>query len=538
MGKGKSSLAVCATMIFFALSLLLIFAGMNHCAAKKKVVPEKILYIPHDDRPIVTQQTVEILEKAGIQIIMPPAELLGNRENLGDPDLLWDWLNKNAKKDLTAAVISSDALLYGSLVASRKHQLDGDEILARADLFTEFRKQHKKLPLYVFGSIMRTPRSGLASGYEEPDYYRYYGANIFRLTALMDKQELEGLTKREVKEFNFLQRLIPNKALEDWMKRREKNFAANKKLIDCARAKNFNYLLLGRDDNAPYSQTHNEGRKLAEYGRTAKAFKTTAGIDEFGLILLTRAANERAKTSPKIFVKYNWGRGARTIPSYSDETIDDSIHAAIEAAGATFSEDERDADFVMMVNTNPDGVTFEADDVIHNDGKNREGTKFFADTVQDYVSAGRKVIVADIAFANGSDNALMEQLRRRSLLFRLKAYGGWNTATNATGFALSEGILSARMKSNAVNELLLRRYLDDWAYQANVRQVGEAQLDWLRGEGRYESLDDKRDLAAENCESLMINFVKRNLPHFTGNDNIRIRFPWNRMFEAEIEVRN
>ena len=518
-----------------AVLMIFICAGSSDCLAKKKPVREKILYIPHDSRPIVNRHTTEILEDAGIQIVTPPLELLGNRENVGDPDLLWDWLNKNATKDLTAAVISSDSLLYGSLVGSRKHEFDADEILARADLFAEFRKRHKKLPLYVFGSIMRTPRTGLASGYEEPDYYRYYGTNIFRLTELMDKQELEGLSPREIKEFNFLQRLIPTRALEDWMGRREKNFDANKKLIDYARNNTFDYLLLGRDDNAPYSQTHNESRKLLTYSRGLKNNKylTTAGIDEIGLVLLTRAANLHAKTSPKVFVKYNWGRGELTIPAYSDESISDSIQAVITATGATFTNDEARADFILAVNTNPAGETFEADSDI-NDGTPRQGTKFFVDTVADYINNGRKVIIADIAFANGSDNALMDQLRRKGLLFKLQAYGGWNTPTNASGFALSTGLLTPRMKDNRVDELLLRRYLDDWAYQANVRQIGAGQLNWLAGEGRYEFLNDKRDAAEDTCSDLMRSFAQRNLPSFTGNDKIRVRFPWNRMFEAEI----
>ncbi len=521
----------------FLVLMILICAGANDCAAKKKKQQEKVLYIPHDSRPIVTKQTIEILEKAGWIVVSPPEELLGNRENLGDPDLLWDWLNKNATKDITAAVISSDALLYGSLVGSRKHEYDGDEILARADLFTEFRNKHKKIPLYVFGSIMRTPRTGLASGYEEPDYYRYYGANIFRLTELVDKKELEGLTQREIKEFNFLQRLIPTKAIEDWMGRREKNFNANKKLIDYARNKTFDYLLLGRDDNAPYSQTHNEGRKLLEYGRNIGRDKyiTTAGIDEIGLVLLTRAVNKKEETSPKIFVRYNRGRGGGTVPAYSDELLDDSINAAIKATGATLTEEESRADLILAVNTNPDGRTFEADNAINN-GTARASTDFFADIVQNYVNDGRKVIVADVAFANGSDNALMNQLRQRGLLFKIQAYSGWNTPTNSMGFALGTGILSTRMKDTSVDELLLRRYLDDWAYQANVRSVGAHRLNWIAGDGRYEFLNDKIYFAAENCEDLLINFAQKNLPRFTGNDDIRVRFPWNRMFEADISI--
>ena len=515
---------------------LLVLTGGN-CSARKKVVREKILYIPHDSRPVVNKQTIEVLEKAGVEIIAPPEKFLGTREDPGDPDLLWDWLNKNARNDLTAIVISSDALLYGSLIGSRKHDYDGDTILARADLFAEFRRRHKKIPLYVFGSVMRTPRTGLASGYEEPDYYRYYGTNIFRLTELMDKQELEGLSPREIKEFNFLQRLIPTRALEDWMGRREKNFDANKKLIDYARDKTFDYLLLGRDDNAPYSQTHNEGRKLSEYGRGigVNRYMTTAGIDESGLVLLTRAINLHTKTSPKVFVEYNWGSGKDTVPAYSDEPINDSVQATITITGATSTDDATRADFVLAVNTNPDGMTFEADDP-GNNGRPRGATDSFASMVANHLNAGRKVIVADIAFANGSDNALMLALRQRNLLFRLNAYAGWNTPTNSSGFALANGLLTARMKDPDVNELLLRRYLDDWAYQANVRQNGAAQLHWLDGDGRYESLDDKQTAAADTTAELLKNFAQKYLPVFTGNDKIRVRFPWNRMFEADIII--
>jgi len=272
-----------------------------------------------------------------------------------------------------------------------------------------------------------------------------------------------------------------------------------------------------------------------EYGRGigVNKYLTTAGIDEVGLVLLTRAVNLHTNKSPKVFVKYSWGRGGKTIPAYSDESIDSSIQAAITATGATFTEDEARADYILAVNTNRGGETLEAADDINN-GAPREGTNFFADIVKDYVREGRKVIVADVAFANGADNALMIQLRRRGLLFRIQAYAGWNTPTNASGFALSSGLLTAHMKDSSVDELLLRRYLDDWVYQANVRQICANQLYWLDGDGRYEVLDDKRDAAADRCAAMIETFAKRNLPAFTGNDNIRVRFPWNRMFEADI----
>ena len=520
-------------VVICGLSVFTSFGSIE--AAKKNPEPMKILYIPHDNRPVVDEQTIDIVERAGYKVIVPPKEFLGDRDVLGNPDRLWLWLEENTKKDIKAAVISSDSMLYGSLVASRKHDYDKAIIMYRAEMFKEFRNKHKKLPIYVFGSIMRTPRSGAASGYEEPDYYRNYGANIFRYTALKDKDEMEGLTEREQKELKFLHRLIPKKALGDWMGRREKNYAANEKLIDMAKDKTFNCLLLGRDDNAPYSQTHKEGRYLKKYGSSlgSNKFQTIAGIDEVGLMMITRAVNDYTKDSPNVFVRYNLGVGDQTVPAYSDESIENSISAEISVTGAKLVNNERDSDIVLLVNTDEKGRTLEAN-TGSNDAKPTNSTKYFADMVQDYVTENKNVVVADIAFANGSDNALMEVLNKRGLLFNLQAYSGWNTATNSSGYALATGMLAKKMSPEDKRDILLTRYLDDWVYQANVRNIVAGQLDWVRGEGFYDSLKDKRYVAIGECEKMMTIFVENNMPNAHIGESLRVDFPWNRMFEARI----
>ena len=191
------------------------------------------------------------------------------------------------------------------------------------------------------------------------------------------------------------------------------------------------------------------------------------------------------------------------------------------------------ANVVLTVNTNPNGKTYEAM-VPLNDAKDREGTKYFADIVSDYVNKGYKVAIADIAFANGADNALMEQLRNRGLLFKIRAYGGWNTATNSTGFVLSTAMLTDKMSDAAVDDLLLTRYLDDWVYQANVRNIIARQLTWLRGDGWYGDLDGKKDVVGERTTKMLINFVDNNLPPFEGSEKLLVTFPWDRMFESDI----
>ncbi len=532
----KSSLVAVAV-------LCSLFMGQHLADARKKEPPvKKILFVPHDNRPISEKQTVDVVEKLGYDVVVPPEQLLGNREDLGHPNELWKWLDttvaaaaKEKNEEVQAVVVSSDSMLYGSLVGSRKHVYSQKEVLERAERFHRFHEKYPDVPLYVFSSIMRTPCSGEASGHMEPEYYRSYGADIFRYTALKDKAEVEGLDRREKKELAFLQLLVPKKSMEDWISRRSKNMEANKYLVRLARQNTFRFLLVGRDDNAPYSQTHMENRHLAESskGISPTVYCSMAGIDEAGMLLLARSINEKEKELPGVFVRYNWGAGAYTVPSYSDEKIGKSIDAAIGVAGGIRVESPENADLILAVNTNPNGKTYEAAER-SNDGQSREGTEYFADLVEEYLSRGYPVAIADVAYANGSDNALMEQLRSRKMLFRLNGYAGWNTPTNSSGFAIGAGLLMKKMDREAVDDLLITRYLDDWAYQANVRNTVARQLSWLSGDGVYGRLDSKQDSVSTRTTKFLSRFVRDNLPGMDTFEEMDVTFPWNRMFEADI----
>ena len=86
------------------LGVMVMAMPMASARHKKNVVP-KIIYVPHDNRPISNQQTAEVVQKLGYEVVVPPDKLLGNRQDLGHPDELWDWLQENAV-DADAAVIS------------------------------------------------------------------------------------------------------------------------------------------------------------------------------------------------------------------------------------------------------------------------------------------------------------------------------------------------------------------------------------------------------------------------------------------------
>lgn len=534
--------------IFGLLVLLLLPAGL--AGARQQSPPQQsrtvskgtILFVPQDNRPTSCEQTADTVRKLGYEVVMPDKELLGGLHESGDTEKLWQWTKKQAKT-ADMAVISTDSLLYGGLVASRKHEIPPEKLQERAGRLSELHQENDRLKIYAFASLMRTPRSGQASGGEEPDYYIAYGEKIFQYTALMDKAETMGLTDGESQRMSQLEAEIPPDVRQDWLGRRQRNFAAAQKLTDAAAKGDVEYLLVGKDDNASLSQTHRESRWLQAYAQNIPKtrFRMVAGIDEFAMLLMVRAVNQWERRTPTAAVFYNRGRGGDTIPTYSDEPVSATLQTDIEVAGGALVENPAFADFVLLVNTNPDGVTGEANHVRSweqaplNDGQDRSGTRFFLTQLKTLLDAGCPVGIADIAFSNGADNALMRHLEKEGMLFRLRSYSGWNTATNSLGFALGQGLLAARMPREQIDELLMTRYLDDWGYQSNVRTAMAMEIEKLSDPMVYLYLGDYEQSMKTEASELLRQFAGEHLPQLAEPEKIRVSFPWHRMFLADIK---
>ena len=504
----------------------MIIFSMNVTFAAKKII-----YIPIDNRPCNLKQVVEVGEKLDYEIVTPPEELLGrDSERLGEPDKLWRWLDENSF-GATAAVISTDAMFYGSLVGSRMHDLSAREIMDRAENFEDYHKNFPYLPIYIFGTIMRTPT--VAGSSTEPDYYKTYGDKIYNYTRLKDKFEMEKLSRSEMKNLSQLKNDIPEEFLNDWLSRRAKNYNANEYLIDLTRKGYFQYFLIGCDDNAPYSQTHLESRHLSEYGQDLgkTIFQVMSGADELGMLMISRAINTDLDEIPFVAVGYNEGVGKNTIPSYCNEKIGTDISKAIVAARCLEIPAPERADLVLAVNTNHNGKTFAASSP-KNKIKPRSDTRTFMKILNGYLEKDYPVGVVDISTANGSDNALMNQLQKNNLQFKIRAYGGWNTATNASGFLIGAGVLTKYMNQHDKNKLLLTRYFDDWLYQANIRTQLANGLIWtVPGEGNYSKLGTRRAGLEKLTAELAKNFAIENIN--ADVRNITAEFTWNRCFECD-----
>ena len=527
---------ICLLVVFAVVFCSLGFMGMAQAADVGQ--GRRILFVPLDNRPITDKETWEVAAKLGYEMVLPPEHLLGSREQYGDPDGLWEWLGENAR-GANAAVVSTDAMLYGSLVGSRNHELSQETIAERVQRFQELHESFPRLPIYGFGTVLRTLLSNTHSGPGmEPEEYQRHAMKIYDYSVLRDKMDMGQGTNRDKKILGRLEQEINPAVMDSWTERHLLNYQANEALIDLTRQGVFSFFFVGGDDSAALSQTHYEVRHLQEYGKDLRKtrFQAISGADELAMVMLCRAVNDNIGYIPFVYTAYNTGKGSETIPRYCFEKIGNDVDATIVAAGGIRIPSPERADLVLAVNTNPNGKTEEASG-LSNTIRPRKGTKPFVSMVKDFVEKGYPVGIGDIAYANGADNALMEELRKEGLQFRIHAYSGWNTATNTTGFLIGAGLLAKWMDSRDAEKLMLKRYLDEWAYQSNIRGRLSNEIWNFPGAGDGASLNEKRQAVDEQTAKWMTEFADENirLPENLSLKNLRVTHPWNRLFECGIE---
>lgn len=513
-------------IIAFIISFLIQFVGSYGQAAAKE-----ILYIPLDNRPVCLDYSVETLAAAGWEVKVPPIEYIADNKRNGNPDLLYKWLSENIRK-AEAAVISADAMLYGGLVASRTHNCSEDVLNERVQRLLALKQSAKLTKLYIFSTIMRSPKYSAAP--VEPDYYSEWGNKIFRMGALEDKRELGVLRRKERKELELLWPELPGAIKRDYYNRRALNLRMTQALLNGVPNGSFDYFLIGRDDTAAYSQAHREARQMANLVNEfpKEKIRFFAGADQLGLILLNRAVYRIDCGVPMVYLEYAEGVGKDTKPSYEDDKIDVTARQHILAAGGWVTKKPERADLVLMINTPQDGITKEATSK-ENEGILTEKHKQFLSEVSDNVKHGRSVALADIAYGNGADQALIKGLLQSNYGFGISSYAGWNTASNSLGYALAQGLLSTKMSEEDKTALLTVRYLDDWAYQANVRERVATELIWPN-RWNYSKLTEEQTALAEEKISLYIKELTKEIFKDKVMEGYRFELPWKRMFEVRV----
>ena len=433
----------------------------------------KIAFVPIDNRPVCYNLARDIVSvDDDLELFIPPRGLLGDLWCSADIEGLFEWIENLPAVD--CMVLALDTLAYGGLIPSRRCPENFEIIKARIERLKPYLYNKK---VYAFSSIMRISNNNYNE--EEKEYWDKWGKKIFEYSYTN----------------GHCNSGIPDEILRDYLDTRERNFEINKLYLEWQREGLFDTLIFSKDDCAERGFNVNEARELENMGA-----KTKTGADEIPLTLLARAIKKDIKIYPQ-FLEPEY---KNCISNYEDVSIAKSVSGQLELGGFLEVNAPDEADIILVINN-----------FIDKQGELVMGweTKPYAGN---FLPPDKPYAAADVRFANGADNEFVKQLIEKINLGNFYGYSGWNTSANTLGSLLAG--IKVKWMAKKYDDLAFRnlqeiRFLDDWAYQANVR-------------GQIE----------QPCDiNLMMKPYEECINKIFGINSIhKYVYPWNRKFEIEI----
>jgi len=546
-----------------------------------------IVILPLDDRPVNYDYPRLLAAIAGVDVELPPREWLGNPWRGSQHEKLVEWLKQTAPSADTI-IIAADTLAYGGLIPSRSSPDSFEMAAKKLEILSELKAANSGRPIYASSVIQRVSRAN--SSEEEKPYWAEYGSRMFRLSYLEHKSMLNEASREEISERDSLKQEIPAEVYFDYQGIRSRNHKVNLHMLDLVKSGVIEYLLLPQDDTADYGWNIAEARRLQTLirreGLTEHAI-TYPGADEINCVLLACCVCARSGFHPKVFPRFSSSGSATLVTEYEDRPMLELLNAHLSPLGGTVANEPDDADFLLFINApalkqgvgelqwmaqfSKEELLEKVPDMLREYAENLYVDDFFQTTrremqtprrspeefcraVVEAVRQGKNVAVADVAFVNGSDLILGNQLIKYPEIARLAAYGGWNTAGNTLGTVLAQATIYTSAKKNGFTpkqqkahlEFLFLRFLDDYYYQARERSLCMLEdlpaCGLLPTEERLPDGEITREIGKQvaarlekQAHELEKTFQSSGLVKAVHVANIHL--PWQRLFEICCDVK-
>ncbi len=506
-----------------AVSALLLLGCIFLFLPAERPAPAKqtVAYIPLDNRPVNQERVQYLAQAAGITLFMPEESLYRTALDAmppnpdgsatGNREALTKWLlDMDARCD--HFIISLDQMLSGGLVGSRW--------LSNGDLTQEFAIIDTVISLcenntvYVFDTVMRLAPTVGYQGYTLAEY------NALRAYGMLSRRELSGdaLTVDNIIEAYSLSpdgspiaTELSAELLSQYLSARARKL----RLIDYALEKagdKLDFLYIGVDDSSPRATVQtNEIRYIS--AKMGDAGVLGAAADEMGLCCLARMITELYNTEVPLRVTYFGGGEALPADGFDIGTLKESMDNHLSALSLTPGQDSRALQVLCL-------------------------TRGSGDAARNALLAQLKAFQAEniptvLIDASEAPALLAEKMLADPIvdICRLLGYSGWNTAANAIGLALSNGVaryayLSMGASSREANEGFLKAltfsYLKDISYKALHPE--------LNGFLSFQHpCSPKKILARINSGKILAaDFSPVSHGAVSVSD---FRYPWNRTFE-------
>ncbi|HEX8551566.1 MAG TPA: DUF4127 family protein [Abditibacteriaceae bacterium] len=489
-----------------------------------------------DDRPCNVRFPQQIAEIGGDKIVVPPHHLLGRFNSAGEPEALIDWLF--ALPEVKGLILSVDMLAYGGLVASRRTDATLETALKRVSMLREWKKT-RGVPILAF-NILRRLAITMDGDANVDNYY-----NIMRWARLED--EAERFNSDHLRQQrDEVRRKIDPQLLQDYVDSRARNHKINGCMIDFLADDIFDYLLITQEDATEWGLHRQEQEALLAYaGERGVETKMSLhpGADEAALTLLARNWD----TGVTFSVHPSNAADMQRIAPFEDRPYERALREHIAAMSGIWLEHGEDGipDFHLFVNA-PVGGSQKDEKPEARDERLRKLQPFIKELLQACAASeggGVPVALCDVAFPNGADNALLNELEKRQALGQLTVFGGWNTAGNTTGTVLAQCAALKRSGDSARARHLSRQFtferiVDDWYYQSQIREkiekaARENGVSPLRMESAAAAPIEA--LARRELRAFSNLLAHRHFATTLGGTDVTL--PWGRTFEADVRVK-
>lgn len=292
-----------------------------------------------------------------------------------------------------------------------------------------------------------------------------------------------------------------------------------------------------QDDTGSHGLNVKEAQTLQDMAQArglSDCARVQTGADELAATLLAQWLHKRRAEPLRVRVLYSAESGGALMAKFDGLPIAEVVSRQLTACGAVQTHDPTTADLTLMVHTPAQRMGDWCEDLAPDATLSQYQTVLEA--CRSAFSAGERLILADVACANGADDALTVRLLNAFTdLTPLYGYAGWNTPGNTIGSALAMGVIRTLAESTGdyraedFHRLLLIRLADDWLYQAHVRASFRRVM-----RIRQDAPTVSPDVAALNAlMSDGLALIKTRLG--MGGVAVRVGFPCQRTFEVEIE---
>ena len=545
---------------------------------------EELLLVPLDSRPVCSTMVQKLGKLAGINVIVPPKELLDNYQEPAKSKKLWQWL-QNKSANYNTSIISTDILLHGSLLQTRQHIASAQE---QDDFFSELNKLQKNITaspprqsnytdstdsdkhqLQLFSVIPRL----LVSDEVYPDCW--YQWHLMRYSQLLDMVQINGdyaMTK-ELMEYKeeipadilskytsiFTQSQSFNERLLAHLLPKAKNSKniANTQ-VNATVATNASLFIIGQDDSSPFGLPHMTATKLArhieEHTWQTQA-QLTNGADEIAALLLTRHFLQQSHWQPKLFLAYGSPKTEFKHMPYMASSVGATLRNQARLVNAQLVEEPNAADIILFV---------------HCGDADAKPTAAEAEQLASYLKHDKHVALIDLSANFEAEEMLLPLLLEQNIsVNRLAAYAGWNTFSNSSGTALAQSIIfTGRLRqlqaqqSATDNPLLIpalyadnlnftiERMLEDYYYQKRIHPQLRPYLESFGTTPTDLEPEEKQQTEYRIQERLSLYatwlywrslsrtpfYADTHKAYYLTDLTVGAKLPWNRIFEVDLNV--